>query len=108
MKMGICGVMVSNVPGFSSQGGLIERRGGSEFSKYKFIAKVKMEITVSKDQVEAIIGKIVEEAKVGEIGVGKIFVVPVSDVIRVRTGEHGEKTERMIGGCADMLATSST
>lgn len=102
LKMGIRGVTVSDVRGFGAQGGSTERQGGSEYYEDKFVAKVKMEIVVSKDQVEAVIDKIIEEARTGEIGDGKIFLVPVSDVIRVRTGERGEKAERMTGGRADM------
>ncbi|KAG6644922.1 nitrogen regulatory protein P-II homolog isoform X1 [Carya illinoinensis] len=90
LKMGIRGVTVSDVRGFGAQ--------GSEFSEDKFVAKVKMEIVVSKDQVEAVIKTIIKEARTGEIGDGKIFLVPVSDVIRVRTGERGEQAERMNGG----------
>ncbi|CAJ1874268.1 unnamed protein product [Sphenostylis stenocarpa] len=63
-----------------------------------------MEIVVEKNQVEAVIDKIIEEARTGEIGDGKIFVIPVSDVIRIRTGERGEQAERMTGGRSDMLS----
>ncbi|KAK4848570.1 hypothetical protein QYF36_014621 [Acer negundo] len=98
LKMGIRGVTVSDVRGFGAQGGSTERHGGSEFSEDKFVAKVKIEIVVAKEQVEAVIDKIIVEARTGEIGDGKIFVVPVSDVIRVRTGERGEEAERMTGG----------
>ncbi|KAL3531554.1 hypothetical protein ACH5RR_010876 [Cinchona calisaya] len=108
LKMGIRGVTISDVRGFGAQGGLTERQAGSEFSEDKFVAKVKMEIVVSKDQVEAVIEKIIEEARTGEIGDGKIFVLPVADVIRVRTGERGEKAERMMGGRADMSSAQST
>ncbi|RZC21928.1 Nitrogen regulatory protein P-II-like isoform B [Glycine soja] len=73
LKMGIRGVTVSDVKGFGSQGGSKERQGGSEFSEDNFVAKVKMEIVVRKDQVEAVIDKIIEEARTGEIGDGKIF-----------------------------------
>ncbi|PKA48160.1 Nitrogen regulatory protein P-II like [Apostasia shenzhenica] len=144
LKMGIRGVTVSDVKGFGAQGGSLERHGGkrpkllpnanvlrrrdgairglpprSEFSEDSFVAKVKMEIVVSKDQVEEVINKIIEEARTGEIGDGKIFlivtrtefivfaaVIPVSDVIRVRTGERGEKGERMTGGRADMISAA--
>ncbi|XP_031403255.1 nitrogen regulatory protein P-II homolog isoform X1 [Punica granatum] len=106
LEMGIRGVTVSDVRGFGAQGGSTERQGGSEFSEDKFLAKVKMEIVVNKDQVEAVIGKIIEEARTGEIGDGKIFVVPVADVIRVRTGERGENAERMSGGRSDMSSAS--
>ncbi|KAG6644921.1 nitrogen regulatory protein P-II homolog isoform X2 [Carya illinoinensis] len=98
LKMGIRGVTVSDVRGFGAQGGSAERAVSSEFSEDKFVAKVKMEIVVSKDQVEAVIKTIIKEARTGEIGDGKIFLVPVSDVIRVRTGERGEQAERMNGG----------
>ncbi|KAM7495776.1 hypothetical protein LguiA_020190 [Lonicera macranthoides] len=102
LKMGIRGVTVSDVRGFGAQGGLTERQAGSEFTEDNLVAKVKMEIVVSKHQVEAVIDKIIEEARTGEIGDGKIFLVPISDVIRVRTGERGEKAERMMGGWSDM------
>ncbi|GLT42664.1 hypothetical protein SLA2020_166520 [Shorea laevis] len=82
--------------------GIRERHGGSEFSGDKFLAKVNMEIVVRKEQVEAVIDKIIEEARTGEIGDGKIFLVPVSDLIRVRTGEHGGEAERMVGGQSDV------
>ncbi|KAK6937244.1 Nitrogen regulatory protein PII [Dillenia turbinata] len=107
LKMGIRGVTVSDVRGFGAQGGSAERHGGSEFLEDKFVAEVKMEIVVSKDQVEAVIEMIIKEARTGEIGDGKIFLVPVSDVIRIRTGERGEKAERMTGGRYDMFSASS-
>ncbi|XP_057439175.1 nitrogen regulatory protein P-II homolog [Lotus japonicus] len=105
LNMGIRGVTVSDVRGFGAQGGSKERQGGSEFSEDNFVAKVKMEIVVRNDQVEAVIDKIIEEARTGEIGDGKIFLIPVSDVIRVRTGERGEQAERMTGGRTDILST---
>ncbi|GLU07212.1 hypothetical protein SLE2022_241770 [Rubroshorea leprosula] len=101
VKMVICGVTVSDVGGFGAQGCSTERHGGSEFSGDKFLAKVKMEIVVRKEQVEAVIDKIIE-ARTGEIGDGKIFLVPVSDVIRVCIGERGEKAERLVGGQSDV------
>lgn len=107
LKIGIRGVTVSEVKGFGAQGGLTERQAGSEFYEDNFVAKIKMEIVVSKDQVEVVIDKIIEEARTGEIGDGKIFVIPVSDVIRVRTGERGEKAERMVGGRAEMSSVTS-
>ncbi|KAL8527160.1 hypothetical protein ACS0TY_005148 [Phlomoides rotata] len=108
LKMGIRGVTVSDVRGFGAQGGSAERQFGSEFLEDTFVAKVKMEIVVSKDQVEEVIQKIIEEARTGEIGDGKIFLIPVADVVRVRTGERGEKAERMTGGRADMSSAGSS
>ncbi|CAE6141531.1 unnamed protein product [Arabidopsis arenosa] len=107
LKIGIRGVTVSDVRGFGAQGGSTERHGGSEFSEDKFIAKVKMEIVVKKDQVESVINTIIDGARTGEIGDGKIFVIPVSDVIRVRTGERGEKAEKMTDWKMFVLAISS-
>ncbi|KAL9273847.1 Nitrogen regulatory protein P-II-like protein [Drosera capensis] len=107
LKMGIRGVTVSDVRGFGSQGGSTERQAGSEFSEDKFVSKVKMEIVVSKDQVEAVIDSVITEARTGEIGDGKIFVLPVTDVIRVRTGERGEEAERMSGGRHEMFSNGS-
>ncbi|KAL3849640.1 hypothetical protein ACJIZ3_011522 [Penstemon smallii] len=108
LKMGIRGVTISDVRGFGAQGGSAERQAGSEFSEDNFVAKVKIEIVVSKDQVEAVIEKIIDEARTGEIGDGKIFLIPVSDVIRVRTGERGEKAERMTGGRSDMFFSTGS
>ncbi|KAL3648140.1 Beta-galactosidase [Castilleja foliolosa] len=108
LKMGIRGVTVSDVRGFGAQGGSTERQAGSEFSEDNFVSKVKMEIVVSKDQVEEVIEKIIQEARTGEIGDGKIFLTPVADIIRVRTGERGEKAERMTGGRSDMSSTGSS
>jgi len=104
LKMGIRGVTVSDVRGFGAQGGSPERQAGSEFSEDSFVSKIKMEIVVSKDQVEAVIDTIIDEARTGEIGDGKIFVVPVVDIIRVRTGERGLEAERMAGGRSDILS----
>ncbi|KMZ65902.1 Nitrogen regulatory protein P-II [Zostera marina] len=104
LKMGIRGVTVSDAKGFGAQGGSTERQNGSEFREDMFVAKTKMEIVISKDQVEAVIEKIMEEAKTGEIGDGKIFLTPVSDLIRVRTGERGERAEKMAGGRSEMIS----
>ncbi|CAM0958180.1 unnamed protein product [Alopecurus aequalis] len=104
LQMGIRGVTVSDVRGYGAQGGSTERYEGSEFSEDTFIAKVKMEIVVCKEQVEPVIDKIIEKARTGEIGDGKIFLIPVSDVVRIRTGERGEHAERMTGGLSDRLS----
>ncbi|XP_054797658.1 nitrogen regulatory protein P-II homolog [Prosopis cineraria] len=103
LKMGIRGVTVSDARGFGSQGGSQERQGGSEFSEDNFVAKVKMEIVVSRGQVEAVINKVIKTSRTGEIGDGKIFLTPVADVIRVRTGERGEIAVRMAGGPASAV-----
>lgn len=106
LKMGIRGVTVSDVRGFGAQGGVAERHAGSEFSEDKFVSKVKIEIVLSKEQVESVIELIIQEARTGEIGDGKIFVLPVSDIVRVRTGERGEEAERMSGGRHEMFKSN--
>jgi nitrogen regulatory protein PII len=103
--MGIRGVTVTDVKGFGAQGGSRERQAGSEFCEEAFVVKVKLEIVVSQDQVESVIDTIIDETRTGEIGDGKIFVSPVADIIRVRTGERGRKAERMTGGRSDILST---
>ncbi|XP_002965031.2 nitrogen regulatory protein P-II homolog [Selaginella moellendorffii] len=107
LRAGIRGVTVSDVRGLGAQGGALERHAGSEFSEDKFVTKIKMEIVVSADQVELVIDTVLEEARTGEIGDGKIFVIPVADVIRVRTGERGLQAERMVGGRADILSSTT-
>ncbi|OAE30366.1 hypothetical protein AXG93_3233s1050 [Marchantia polymorpha subsp. ruderalis] len=103
IKMGIRGVTVYDVRGFGAQGGARERYAGSEFTEDSFVQKVKLEIVVSQDQVEAVLATVIENARTGEIGDGKVFISPVSDVVRVRTGERGLKAERMAGGRAEIL-----
>ncbi|KAL8139069.1 hypothetical protein V2J09_005070 [Rumex salicifolius] len=98
LKSGIRGVTVSDVRGFGAQGGVAERQAGSEFSEGKFVSKMKMEIVVSKDQVETVIDTIITEART---------VIPVADVIRVRTGERGDIAERMSGGRQEMNSDKS-
>lgn len=104
LKMGIRGVTVTDVRGFGAQGGSRERQAGSEFTDDNFVSKTKLEVVVVREQVEAVIETIIREARTGEIGDGKIFVSPVSDVIRVRTGERGVDAERMAGGRMELLS----
>ncbi|KAH7278902.1 hypothetical protein KP509_38G063400 [Ceratopteris richardii] len=104
VKVGIRGVTVSDVRGFGAQGGARERQAGSEFGEDSFVSKVRLEVVISKDQVDTVIQTIIDHARTGEIGDGKIFVSPVTDVIRVRTGERGLKAEKMVGGRTDLLS----
>ncbi|GJP57282.1 hypothetical protein CLOM_g16303 [Closterium sp. NIES-68] len=100
---GIRGVTVSDVRGFGTQGTSRERHAGSEFADDALVLKSKLEVVVVYDQVETVIATVIEEARTGEIGDGKIFVSPVAEVIRVRTGERGIEAERMAGGRMDLL-----
>jgi nitrogen regulatory protein P-II 1 len=86
--MGIKGMTISEVKGYGRQKGHKEIYRGAEYI-VDFIPKVKMEIIVDAFQVDEVIETIIQAAKTGKIGDGKIFVLPVDEVVRVRTGEKG-------------------
>ena len=88
--IGIKGMTISEVKGYGRQKGHKEIYRGAEYI-VDFIPKVKMEIIVDATQVDEIIETIRKAAHTGKIGDGKIFVLPVEEVIRVRTGEKGEE-----------------
>lgn len=87
--IGISGMTVTEVKGFGRQQGRHELYRGAEYD-IDFVPKVKIEIAAVSDRVEQIIEIICKSAKSGEIGDGKIFVLPLSQVIRIRTGEQSE------------------
>lgn len=87
--IGITGMTVTEVKGFGRQKGHTEIYRGAEYA-VDFLPKVKLEIVVADDQVERVLETISETAKSGKIGDGKIFVLPIEEVIRIRTGESGE------------------
>ncbi|MBI1884022.1 MAG: P-II family nitrogen regulator [Chlamydiae bacterium] len=89
-EIGIMGMTVSEVKGFGRQKGHTELYRGSEYT-VDFLPKVKMEIVVSDDLAQRAIQTILNVAKTGNIGDGKIFVYPIQEAIRIRTGEKGEK-----------------
>ncbi len=86
VNAGIVGMTVSEVRGFGRQKGQTERYRGSEYT-VEFLQKLKVEIVVEDEQAEMVIEKIIAAARTGEIGDGKIFVTPVEEVVRIRTGE---------------------
>lgn len=88
-EIGIQGITVSEVKGFGRQKGHTELYRGAEYV-VDFIPKIKMEIIVSDEIVEQVVNTIADAAKTGRIGDGKIFVTPIDDVLRIRTGERGE------------------
>ena len=88
-EIGIKGMTISEVKGYGRQKGHKEIYRGAEYV-VDFIPKVKLEIIVDAAQVDQIVAKIKESAYTGKIGDGKIFVLPIEEVIRVRTGEYGE------------------
>ncbi|MEO0949499.1 MAG: P-II family nitrogen regulator [Cyanobacteria bacterium J06641_5] len=87
VNAGVVGMTVSEVRGFGRQKGQTERYRGSEYT-VEFLQKLKLEIVIEDDQVDLVVDKIVAAARTGEIGDGKIFVYPVEQVIRIRTGER--------------------
>jgi len=87
--LGVAGMTVSEVKGFGRQKGHVELYRGAEY-EINFVPKVKVEIVVGAALVEKVIAAIEETAKTGKIGDGKIFVLPVDETIRIRTGERGE------------------
>lgn len=89
-ELGIAGMTVSEVKGFGRQKGHTELYRGSEYT-VDFLPKVKLEIVLPDDLVEKAVETIVNSAKTGNIGDGKIFVYPIQEAIRIRTGEKGEK-----------------
>lgn len=88
-EMGIAGMTVTEVKGFGRQRGHTEVYRGAEYA-VDFLPKVKLEIVLADDLVERAVETIVETARSGKIGDGKIFILPVEEVIRIRTGETSE------------------
>lgn len=88
-KAGVQGMTVEEVKGFGRQKGHTELYRGAEYS-VDFLPKVKIEILVPDDKAATVVRIISDNAKTGKIGDGKIFVTPVEEVIRIRTGEKGE------------------
>ena len=87
--LGITGMTVTEVKGFGRQKGHTEVYRGAEYA-VDFLPKIKIELVLPDDQVERAIEVIVETARSGKVGDGKIFVLPVEDAIRIRTGERSD------------------
>ena len=88
--IGVQGITVTEVKGFGRQRGHTELYRGAEYV-VDFLPKLKLEIAVGDDQVDATIDAIIQAANTGKIGDGKIFVSAMEQVIRIRTGETGEE-----------------
>jgi len=88
--IGIQGMTVTEVRGFGRQKGHTELYRGAEYV-VDFLPKIKLEIAVKDDMVDKVIDAIVSAANTGRIGDGKIFVLPMEEVIRIRTGERGSE-----------------
>ena len=90
VEIGIGGMTVTEVRGFGQQKGHTEIYRGTEYV-IDFLPKVKIEVVVKDEDVEKVIETIMKTAQTGRVGDGKIFVIPVEEVIRIRTGERGEQ-----------------
>jgi len=88
-KIGIYGMTVTEVKGFGRQKGHVEVYRGTEY-EVNFIPKIKIEVVVPDAIINKVIETILEKAKTGSIGDGRIFIFSPEDVIRIRTGERGE------------------
>ena len=88
-SIGIQGMTVTEVKGFGRQKGHVELYRGAEYD-IAFIPKVKIELVVADEMAEKAVATILEKAKTGKIGDGKIFVSSLEEIIRIRTGEKGE------------------
>ncbi len=87
-EVGVQGMTVTEVKGFGRTGGKKEVYRGSSYV-VDFVPKVKIEVVVTDEQVNAVIDAIERSARTGRIGDGKIFVIPIEEVVRIRTGERG-------------------
>jgi len=88
-EVGIHGITVTEVRGFGRQKGHTELYRGAEYV-VDFLPKVKIEVAVADNMVERTVEAIINAARTGRIGDGKIFIMPLDEVIRIRTGERGE------------------
>jgi nitrogen regulatory protein P-II 1 len=88
-EVGVQGLTVVEVKGFGRQKGHTELYRGAEYV-IDFLPKIKLEIVVPDDMVTKVVDAIIESARTGKIGDGKIFINPLDDVIRIRTGERGQ------------------
>nr|MBF0223471.1 P-II family nitrogen regulator [Desulfobulbaceae bacterium] len=89
-ELNIAGMTMSEVKGFGRQKGHTEVYRGAEYV-VDFLPKVKVEIVVTEDMVDKVVEAIIGSVKTGKIGDGKIFVLPVEEVCRIRTGEKGNE-----------------
>jgi nitrogen regulatory protein PII len=88
-SLGVEGMTVSEVKGFGRQKGHTEIYRGSEYT-VDFLPKIKIEIVLSDDVVDAAVSAIVKAAKTGKIGDGKVFISPIDNAVRIRTEEMGD------------------
>jgi nitrogen regulatory protein P-II 1 len=91
LNLGFPSLSISEVKGSGRQKGITERYRGAELTNY-LRPKLKIECVVATDDVELVVESILRHARTGAIGDGKVFVLPVDEAYRIRTGERGEET----------------
>jgi nitrogen regulatory protein PII len=103
LTLGFPSLTISEVKGSGRQKGITERYRGSDLTNY-LRPKVKLECAVADRDVPAIVDTILKHARTGEVGDGKVFVIPVEESYRVRTGESGENVLQSHPGAAEAAA----
>jgi len=88
--LGVAGMTITEVKGFGRQKGHLEVYRGVQY-EVNFLPKIKLEVAVPDEALDTVVSAIMESARTGEIGDGKIFVSPLEDAIRIRTGERGKE-----------------
>ncbi|MDR1852006.1 MAG: P-II family nitrogen regulator [Propionibacteriaceae bacterium] len=89
VRHGVNGMTITEVSGYGRQRGHLEVYRGEEYS-IDFILKIRIEVLVDDTEVEPLVGVILQSARTGQVGDGKIWVIPVDEAIRIRTGETGQ------------------
>ena len=89
-EVGVIGMTVSEVKGYGRQKGHTETYRGSEY-KVELVPKVKVEVVLTDELTESAVDAVLKTAKTGKFGDGKVFISSLVDVVRIRTGEHGEQ-----------------
>lgn len=87
-EVGVTGMSVGEIRGFGRQSGQTEVYRGAEY-KVEFVPKTRIELAVGDDDVDRVVGAIEGAARTGDIGDGKVIVVPIEEILRIRTGERG-------------------
>jgi len=87
--IGVTGMTVTDVRGYGRQRGRTEKYRGNTYI-VNLLPKVKLEFVVPDDRAEEVVETVIEAARTGEIGDGKVFIAPVEDAVRIRTGERGD------------------
>jgi nitrogen regulatory protein P-II 1 len=88
-EVGVQGMSVAEIKGFGRTGGKTEVFRGSAY-QVDFVPKLRLEVVVTEQQIHPVLDALEQSAKTGKIGDGKVFVLPVEEALRIRTGERGE------------------